>query len=111
MIWTRSRFDMGPNLSPERSVRLPMTSQLQQYAADHRRLLDLVARRAGFASPIAVDLDEFYEPLMRHARKGDFLPIDGVLVRDWDPANRKAYPLLLLAIPCSHAPHIPSAPF
>jgi hypothetical protein len=77
-----------------------MTSQLQQYTADHRRLLDLVARRAGFASPVAVDLDEFYEPLMRQARKGEFLPIDGVLVRDWDPDNRKVYPGLLLGMRC-----------
>jgi cell division protease FtsH len=77
-----------------------MTSQLQQYAADHRRLLDLVARRAGFESPVAVDLDEFYEPLMRQAHKGEFIPIDGVLVRDWDPDNRKVYPGLLLGMRC-----------
>jgi hypothetical protein len=66
-----------------------MRSQLKDYTADHRYLLEVVARQAGFTAPVAVNLDEFYAPLMKQARKGEVLPIDGVLVRDWDPDNRR----------------------
>ncbi len=65
---------------------------LQDYAADHRYLLDQVAHAAGLMDPVVVDLDEFYEPLLRHARKKAILPIEGVLIRDWDPDNRRVYP-------------------
>ena len=69
-----------------------MPTRIEQYAEDHRYLLDLVARQAGFADPIAIDLDEFYMPLVKHAAKRELLPIDGVLVRDWDPDNRRTSP-------------------
>jgi hypothetical protein len=69
-----------------------MNSALQQYAADHRYLLEVVGRRAGFVAPVAIDLDEFAVPLLKAARKGELLPIDGVLVRDWDPDNRRIDP-------------------
>src|SRR6516225_7518732 len=69
-----------------------MNSQLQQYAADHRFLLETVARQVGFEAPVAVDMDEFYTPLVKAARRGALLPIEGVLVRDWDPDNRKTSP-------------------
>ncbi len=69
-----------------------MSSQLQQYAADHRFLLDVAARQAGFTAPMAVDMDEFYTPVVKAARRGALLPIDGVLVRDWDPDNRHSMP-------------------
>jgi hypothetical protein len=65
---------------------------LQGYAADHRFLLDQVARSAGFEDPVVIDLDEFYEPVLRHARKKALVPIEGVLIRDWDPDNRRVYP-------------------
>jgi len=68
------------------------SSQLKQYAEDHRYLLDVVRRQVGFADPVAVDLDEFYAPLVKRARKGPLLPIDGVLIRDWDPDNRRYAP-------------------
>src|SRR5579884_1449537 len=69
-----------------------MNSQLQQYAADHRFLLEAVARQVGFAAPVAVDMDEFYTPLVKAARRGPLLPLDGVLIRDWDPDNRHSMP-------------------
>jgi hypothetical protein len=69
-----------------------MSSQLKQYTADHRYLLEIVSQQAGLAEPVAVELDEFYVPLLKAARKGDLLPIDGVLVRDWDPDNRHTNP-------------------
>lgn len=67
-------------------------SNLQAYAADHRLLLEQVARAAEFDDPVVIDLDEYYEPVLRHAKKGKLLPIEGVLIRDWDPDNRRIYP-------------------
>jgi cell division protease FtsH len=75
-----------------------MNSPLQHYTEDHRYLLEVVARQAGFADPVAVDLDDFTMPLMKGARKGPLLPIDGVLVRDWDPDNRRFYAGLRLGM-------------
>ncbi len=75
-----------------------MTSELQQYTADHRYLMEAVTRQAGVAEPVAVELDEFYKPLLKAARKGALLPIDDVLVRDWDPSNRRLDPGLQLGI-------------
>jgi hypothetical protein len=75
-----------------------MKSPLQHYTEDHRHLLDLVGREANLADPIAVDLDDFTVPLMKAARKGELMPIDGVLVRDWDPDNRRVYPGLRLGM-------------
>lgn len=89
---------MGTNLDLTWSVLEVMNSTLQQYAADHRFLLDAAARAAGFTAPVAVDLDEFYEPLVKASRKRQLLPIDGVLVRDWDPDNRRVYPGIQLGM-------------
>jgi cell division protease FtsH len=69
-----------------------MSKRLQQYTADHRYLLEVVARQAGFRAPVAIDLDEFYQPLLKAARKGEILPFDGACVRDWDPDNRRSTP-------------------
>ncbi len=75
-----------------------MSSHLKDYAADHRYVLDTIARQAGFAAPVAIDLDEFYAPLVKAARKGAILPLDGVLVRDWDPDNRRFNPGVQLGL-------------
>jgi cell division protease FtsH len=69
-----------------------MNTTLEQYAADHRRLLESAGRALGFADPVAVDMDEFYTPLVKAARRGALMPLDGVLVRDWDADNRRAGP-------------------
>jgi hypothetical protein len=68
-----------------------MNRPLHDYADDHRFLLDAAAR-AGLTDPVPINLDEFYAPLVHKARKLGLLPIDGVLVRDWDPDNRKVAP-------------------
>jgi hypothetical protein len=56
---------------------------LLQYTADHRRLLELVRAEAGRVDPVAIDLDQYEEPILERARKGALLPLDGVMVRDW----------------------------
>src|SRR5262245_9633740 len=66
-----------------------MRSSLKEFAADHRYLLEVAARQAGLERPIAVNLDQFYWPLIKEARRGELLPIDGVLIRDWDPNSRR----------------------
>jgi hypothetical protein len=69
-----------------------MDSPLKRFAADHRYLLDVAARHMGWSDPVAVDLDEFYVPLFKAATAGALVPIEGVLVRDWDPDNRRTSP-------------------
>jgi hypothetical protein len=65
---------------------------LIQYTADHRYLLEIAARQAGLVDPVAIDFNVLGFPLLKRARRGPVLPIDGVLVRDWDPDNRRTYP-------------------
>ena len=69
-----------------------MPTRIEQFAADHRFLLDIVARQAGFADPLVIDLDDFYHPLVKQAKRRELLPIEGVLVRDWDPDGRQTNP-------------------
>src|ERR1700719_3578189 len=75
-----------------------MNSDLQRYTADHRYLLDQAARAAGLSDPVAVDMDEFYVPLIKEAKRRELIPIDGVLVRDWDPDGRRTNPGLQLGM-------------
>jgi len=65
-------------------------SPLQQYTADHRYLLHTVARLTGIADPVALEPDQFMSHLLKAARRGEFVPLDGVLVRDWNPDTRRS---------------------
>jgi hypothetical protein len=69
-----------------------MNSDLKQYSADHRYLLEQAARAAGWSDPVALEMDEFYVPVIKAARRRELVPLDGVLVRDWDPDNRRTNP-------------------
>jgi hypothetical protein len=69
-----------------------MSSDLKQYSADHRYLLEQAGRAAGLADPVAIELAEFYLPVIKAARRGALVPIDGVLVRDWEPDGRRTNP-------------------
>lgn len=62
---------------------------IEQLLSGHRFLAAEAARAAGFADPIAVDFDEYHRPLLRAARRGPFVPLGGVLIRDWDPDTRR----------------------
>jgi hypothetical protein len=75
-----------------------METSLQEYAADHRRLLEILVQEADFADPVAIDLDEFASPVLKNARKGVLLPVEGVLVGNWDPDNRQFAPGIQLGI-------------
>jgi len=61
---------------------------IKHFTADHRYLLNEVATAARFSDPVAVHADAFQSPLLAAARKGELLPIDGALIRDWNPSER-----------------------
>src|SRR5450631_1386055 len=75
-----------------------METSLQEYAADHRHLLEILVQETGLVDPVAIDLDQFAAPLLKSARRGELLPVEGVLVRDWDPDNRALQPGVKLGI-------------
>ena len=60
-------------------------NQFVDYTADHRYLLEIVGRQAGFADPVAFQPDQFGVPLLKASRKGKLLSLEDVLVRDWKP--------------------------
>jgi hypothetical protein len=49
---------------------------------------------------VVVNLEELAAPLLKAARRGDLLPIDGVLVRDWSAENRRQSPGVQLGMRC-----------
>jgi cell division protease FtsH len=73
-----------------------MLFSLENYTAGHRFLLERVARAAEIADPVAFSAGSFHWPLLKAERKGSALPIDGVLVPDWEIGQRGAYPGLRL---------------
>jgi hypothetical protein len=75
-----------------------MSTPMQQYAADHRRLLEAAGRHMGLSEPVAVYLDEFLVPLLKASRRGELVPLESVLVRDWDPDNRRSHPGLQIGM-------------
>jgi hypothetical protein len=75
-----------------------MNSHLRDYTADHRFLLEAAGRAADLADPVAIHLDEFYAPLLKKARKGPLVPLDGALVRDWAPEGRRYHPGVQLGL-------------
>ncbi len=61
-------------------------------------MLEAAGRALGNADLVAVDMDDFYTPLIKAARRGALLPLEGVLVRDWDSDNRRAGPGLRIGM-------------
>lgn len=66
-----------------------MITPLQSYTAAHRYLLEVLAHEAGLEDAVAVSAGPNFWHLLRCARRGRQVPIDGVLVRDWNPGNRR----------------------
>lgn len=66
-----------------------MIPSIAHYTADHRHVLAVVGQAAGIVDPVAVEFDEFRQPLVKQAVRGKLIPLDGVLIRDWDPDERK----------------------
>jgi hypothetical protein len=64
---------------------------MQQFITDHRYLLERVGQQMGFADPVAIDFDDFADPVVKASKRGPAMPIDGVLVRDWMKGSRRTY--------------------
>jgi cell division protease FtsH len=69
-----------------------MPTPLELSAADQKYLLDATAKAAGIEDPVAVQLDAYFHPVLTKATRGAFVPIDGVLIRDWDRDHVKTWP-------------------
>ena len=64
-----------------------MPLPLAQATADHRELVEAAAQAAGITDPVAVELDEFENIILQHTVRGPLVPLQGVMVRDWDRAH------------------------
>lgn len=65
---------------------------LEQHTANHRYLLDAVAKSTGISDPVTFVPSGLYYPLIQNANRGPLLPIDGILTRDWIGISRKYWP-------------------
>ena len=70
---------------------MPMTPLALQVEAQ-TMLIAQAARALGAGDVIAFAPDEFTEPLLKAATRGPVLPIEGVLIRNWDRDNRRTMP-------------------
>lgn len=69
-----------------------MPLPLPLVTGDHRELVAAAAQAAGISDPVAIDLDEFRHPILRHARRGPFVPVQGVLIRTWGRSHPWFWP-------------------
>lgn len=65
---------------------------LKDYIEDHRFLVQAAAGAAGIVDPVSINLGEMEATLLLESRRGEFLPLDGVLVRDWSRYWPKYWP-------------------
>lgn len=65
---------------------------LTDYLADHRTLVEAAARAAGIADPVAFVPGSYVYSLLMISVRGDLLPLDGVLLRDWLTGGRHYQP-------------------
>jgi len=68
------------------------------FSMDFQTLVARAAAAGGFADPVAVDFDEFAGPIMRNARKGRPLPVNGVMIREWSASSRSESPRVRLGM-------------
>lgn len=61
-----------------------MSISLHQLSADHRALASAAANAARIDDPIVVRFDYFQHYILEHAKRCEFVPLDGVFIRDWD---------------------------
>src|SRR5437868_6828751 len=68
-----------------------MPLPLSRVTADHRSLVDAAAEAAEITDPVAVELDEFEEAILQHAVRGPLVPLQGMLIRDWDRSHPRQW--------------------
>lgn len=69
-----------------------MSLPLAQSAADHKFLVEAAGKAAGLADPVAFDASYYNFYLLRKAKRGPLVPIDGALVRAWETGGRLTSP-------------------
>ncbi|HVK17829.1 MAG TPA: ATP-binding protein [Fimbriiglobus sp.] len=69
-----------------------MSTPLSEFTADHKTVVAAAAAAAGIADPVVFDPDDFADPLLENSVRGPLVPVDGVLIRDWDRNWRAAWP-------------------
>jgi hypothetical protein len=69
-----------------------MSLPLHQVSADHRALVRAAAEAARIADPVTLVLDEFQMPILGRAKRGPFVPVEGVFIRDWDRSYTRYWP-------------------
>ncbi|HVL11229.1 MAG TPA: ATP-binding protein [Gemmata sp.] len=62
------------------------------YAADHPRLVASAARAAKIADPLAFSPGSYAYYLLKSAVRGELVPLEGVLLRDWLTGGRHYWP-------------------
>jgi len=62
------------------------------YAADHPRLVASAARAAKIADPLAFSPASYAYYLLKSAVRGELVPLEGVLLRDWLTGGRHYWP-------------------
>lgn len=70
----------------------------QDYSADIRHLLAAVGEAAGLADPVAVQLGDLVNPLLKAAVRGPVTPVDGALIRSWDRTFKQTTPGVTVGI-------------
>jgi hypothetical protein len=70
----------------------------QTYSADIRHLLTAAGEAVGLADPVAVQLGDAVNPLLKTAIRGPVTPLDGVLMRSWDRTFKQTTPGVLVGV-------------
>ena len=73
-------------------------ASLQEFTADHRYLVKIVASKTGFADPVLFDAGDAYDDLLKNARGEEPLPFDGVLIRSWEASYPQVADDILLGM-------------
>jgi hypothetical protein len=69
-----------------------MNTTLSEFTADHKTVVAAAAAAAGITDPVVFDPDDFADPLLENSVRGPLVPVDGVLIRDWDRSWRATWP-------------------
>lgn len=64
---------------------------VDSYTSDHATLLAAASRVTGMTDLVSFQLDSFRDATLTRSTRGPVLPLDGMLIRDWDRTNRSTY--------------------
>src|SRR3954447_4380459 len=73
----------SPTPNPVGASAPPTMTPLTDYTSDHRLIVKAAAEAAGIPDPVSFSAGNSFRQLANSARRGELVPIDGVLTRDW----------------------------